>query len=256
MATAILQARMGSSRLPGKTLMPIFEGMNALELMLLRLGRSRRLERIIVATTTGPEDDVLVELCARAGVHCFRGDSADVLDRYYQCAVALEVRGTLVRLTGDCPLHDPEVVDQVITFFTEGGFDYAANTHPPTYPDGLDTEVFSFEALQRAWRNATLITEREHVTYHIYTHPDEFRIGNLEGTEDYSALRWTLDELTDLEFLKAVYANIGKADAGWQEILQLLRWKPELLQINQDIGRNEGLAKSLALDQHLGNISK
>lgn len=256
MATAILQARMGSSRLPGKTLMPIFDGMSALELMLSRLRRSRRLERIIVATTTDQEDDVLAELCARTLVPCFRGDPEDVLDRYYQCAVSFDARGTLVRLTGDCPLHDPEVVDQVIDFFTAGCFDYAANTHPPTYPDGLDAEVFTFEVLQRAWRNATLITEREHVTYHIYTHPNDFRIGNLMGVEDYSTLRWTLDESKDLEFLKAVYASIGKYDAGWQEILQLLRRKPELLQINQDIGRNEGLAKSLALDGRLGNTSK
>lgn len=256
MVTAILQARMGSTRLPGKTLMPIFEGKNALDLMLLRLKRSQRLERIIVATTTEREDDALAECCALANVACFRGDPIDVLDRYYQCAVAFDVRGTLVRLTGDCPLHDPEVVDQTINFFTEGGFDYAANTHPPTYPDGLDTEVFSFNALQRAWHNATLITEREHVTYYIYTHPDEFLIGNLSGGEDYSALRWTLDELKDLEFLKAVYAEFGRADVCWQDVLKLLRQKPELLLINQDIVRNEGLKKSLALDRNLGSISK
>jgi spore coat polysaccharide biosynthesis protein SpsF len=254
MATAILQARMGSSRLPGKTMMPIFEGRNALELMLLRLGRSRLLERIIVATTTGPEDDVLAGFCSRSGITCFRGASADVLDRYYQCALTLDARGTLVRLTSDCPLHDPEVVDQVIEFFEAGDFDYAANTHPPTYPDGLDAEVFSFAALQNAWRKATLVTEREHVTYYFYTHPEECRVGNLVGRENYSALRWTLDEPQDLDFLRQVYAALGRPDAGWREVLELLRQKPELLEINQTIGRNEGLAKSLAFDRQLGNL--
>lgn len=256
MVTAILQARMGSSRLPGKTLMPIFDGRNALELMILRLSGSRRLDRIIVATTSGAEDDVLEELCRRNGLSCFRGSPADVLDRYYQCAVAFGARETLVRLTGDCPLHDPEIVDKVVDFYSSGAFDYVANTHPPTYPDGLDVEVFSFDALERAWKNATLLTEREHVTYHLYTHPDVFRIGNLEGDTDYSALRWTLDEVRDLEFLCQVYASLGNAQAPWHEVIELLRRQPNLLAINQDIGRNEGLAASLALDRKLGKLSK
>lgn len=237
-------------------MMPIFEGLNTLELMVLRLSRSRRLGRIIVATTTGEEDDVVAQLCERIGIPCFRGAPADVLDRYYRCAEAFDARSTLVRLTGDCPLHDPVVVDQVIAFFDEGGFDYAANTHPPTYPDGLDVEVFTFAALEAAWRQAILITDREHVTHYLYTHPNEFRIGNLTGLDDYSALRWTLDEANDLEFLRKVYAALGRADAGWQEVIELLRQQPELLMINQNNVRNEGLAKSMALDRHLGNLSK
>lgn len=204
MTTAILQARMGSTRLPGKMLRPIHAGRGALELMLERVRQARSLAQVVVATTTLAEDDALEALCRRLGVACFRGDPADVLDRYYRCALAFDARATLVRLTGDCPLHDPAVIDRVVAFFQGGDYDYAANTHPPTFPDGLDTEVFRFTALEAAWRQATLASEREHVTYHLYTHPQTFRIGNLAQAEDLSALRWTLDEPRDLEFIRQV----------------------------------------------------
>ncbi|HVK53612.1 MAG TPA: glycosyltransferase family protein [Burkholderiales bacterium] len=254
MTTAILQARMGSSRLPGKMTMPIFDGKGPLELMLLRLRESRSLARVIVATTSLPEDDVLAEICARLDVACFRGHPTDVLDRYYQCAKEHHALDTLVRLTGDCPLHDPKVVDSVIEFFKTGGYDYAANTHPPTFPDGLDVEVFSFAALETAWRKATLLTEREHVTYYLYTHPEEFRVGNLTRNEDLSHLRWTFDEPEDLEFLRQIYAKLGRATASADEVLGLLNSHPDLHHINHRIKRNEGLAKSLEKDKASGNL--
>ncbi len=254
MTTAILQARMGSTRLPGKMLLPIHDGRGALELMLERVRRARALTRVVVATTTLAEDDPLQGLCQRLGVDCFRGDPADVLDRYYRCAVAFDARDTLVRLTGDCPLHDPEVIDRVVAFFAGGNYDYAANTHPPTFPDGLDTEVFRFSALEQAWRDATLGSEREHVTYHLYTHPDRFRIGNLSQGEDLSALRWTLDEARDLEFIRRVYAclRVQSPGFGMSDVLELLRRDPALLAINHDIERDAGLKKSLELDRRHG----
>lgn len=257
MTTAILQARMGSTRLPGKMLLPIFDNKGALELMLERVAAAKSIDRVVVATTTLAEDDPLVALCEKLGIASFRGDSVNVLDRYYQCARTLARDDVLVRLTGDCPLHDPVVIDRVVAFFHGGQYDYAANTHPPTYPDGLDAEVFSFRALERAWHEATLLSEREHVTYYLYTHPEFFRLGNLALEEDLSAHRWTLDEPADLEFIRQVYAALypSRKNFGMQDVLALLKERPELLDINQDIVRNAGLAKSLEQDRKLGNIT-
>ncbi len=257
MTTAILQARMGSTRLPGKMLLPIIDDKGALELMLERVVTAKSIDRIVVATTTLAEDDPLVALCDKLGIACFRGDSANVLDRYYQCTRTVARDDVLVRLTGDCPLHDPVVIDRVVAFFHDGQYDYAANTHPPTYPDGLDAEVFSFRALERAWHEATLLSEREHVTYYLYTHPESFRLGNLALEEDFSAHRWTLDEPTDLEFIRQVYAALYPSGKGFgmQDVMALLKERPELLDINQDIVRNAGLAKSLEQDRKLGNIT-
>ena len=257
MTTAILQARMGSSRLPGKMLLPVIDGKGALELMLERVSAAKSIDQIVVATTTLAEDDPLVELCEKLGISCFRGNSADVLDRYYQCARSVGRDDVLVRLMGDCPLHDPAVIDQVVGFFHDGRYDYAANTHPPTYPDGLDAEVFSFAALEKAWHEATLLSEREHVTYYLYTHPESFSLGNLALEEDFSAHRWTLDEPADLEFIRQVYVSLYPSGKrfGMQDVLALLKERPELLDINQDIVRNAGLAKSLEQDRKLGNIT-
>jgi spore coat polysaccharide biosynthesis protein SpsF len=256
MTAAILQARMGSTRLPGKMLLPIIDGRGALELMLERVSAAQTIDRIVVATTTLVEDEPLVGLCEKLGVSCYRGDSANVLDRYYQCARTMARDHVLVRLTGDCPLHDSAVIDRVVGVFHDGQYDYVANTHPPTFPDGLDTEVFSFAALERAWQGATLLSEREHVTYYLYTHPELFRLGNLSLDEDLSSHRWTLDEPADLEFIRQVYAALYPAGKGFgmYDVLAVLKARPELLDINQNIVRNAGLAKSLEQDRKLGNI--
>jgi spore coat polysaccharide biosynthesis protein SpsF len=247
---------MGSSRLPGKMTLPIFGGKGALALMLERVARASLIDELIVATTELPEDDVLAELCRRSEVPCFRGSPTDVLDRYYRCARSFNAGNVIVRLTGDCPLHDPNVIDDVIRLFLRGAFDYAANTHPPTFPDGLDVEVFSLESLEIAWRRATLVSEREHVTYYIYTHPTEFRLANLAHGRDLSGLRWTLDEPRDLEFVRAVYSELGGASLhfGMNEVLALVEKRPELGALNQDIRRNEGLEASLEIDRRQGSL--
>jgi spore coat polysaccharide biosynthesis protein SpsF len=244
---------MGSSRLPGKMTLPIIDGRGALELMLERVARSKTLDQVIVATTVLPEDDALIELCKRIGVQAFRGDPNDVLDRYYRCACSLARGDVLVRLTGDCPLHDPAVIDCVVDYFVSGSYDYAANTHPPTFPDGLDTEVFAYAALEKAWSKAVRPSEREHVTYYIYTHPTEFRIGNLANTTDLSAHRWTLDEPADLTFIRRVYEELTPRDRlfGMSEVVDLLERRPDILALNCDIERNAGLKKSLELERHL-----
>lgn len=247
-AVAILQARMGSTRLPGKATLPIVDGKGALELMLERVSRSRLLTRVIVATTTLEEDAPIEALCRRLGVACFRGHPTDVLDRYFQCATVTGARGPIVRLTGDCPLHDPEVIDRVIAAFQAGGLDYVSNAHPPSYPDGLDAEVFSYPALKRAWTEARQGSEREHVTLHLYSHPDRFRIGNVAHEADLSSHRWTLDEPRDLSFIRAVFGELGSRPFSTKDVLDLLARRPELARLNQDIRRDEGLAKSLAED--------
>ena len=245
---AIVQARMGSTRLPGKMLIPLYEEKGALELMLGRIARAQRVDRIVVATTVGAADDALATLCARLGFDCFRGSENDVLDRYYQAARRMGSPSVLVRLTGDCPLHDPDVVDEVIGAYEEGGADYVANVEPPTYPDGLDTEVFSFGALESAWRDAALKSEREHVTPYIRNHRERFAVRNVACSTDWSSLRWTLDEPADVEFIRAVFSALGDRPFGMRDVLELLRRQPALLRLNAGIIRNEGYLKSLKED--------
>ncbi|MCZ6688364.1 MAG: glycosyltransferase family protein [Planctomycetota bacterium] len=234
---AILQARMGSSRLPGKMMRPIVDGKGALELMLGRVRRATTLDRIVVATTDRDGDDILAEVCSRLEIDCFRGSEEDVLDRFYRVAVAYGPTGSIVRLTGDCPLHDPAVIDLAVGAFLEQGVDYLSNTAPPTYPHGLDTEVFTFSALEESQREARLSSEREHVTPYIRSHPERFQQGNLANDKDLSALRWTLDEPEDLEFIRAVYASLGDRSFGMAEVLGLLESRPQLSEINRGFTR-------------------
>ncbi|MBN2328959.1 MAG: glycosyltransferase family protein [Candidatus Omnitrophica bacterium] len=244
---AVIQARMGSTRLPGKVLMEI-GGKPALYHVVSRVRKAAAIDRVVVAATRNPIDDPLQACCETLGVACFRGDEDDVLDRFYQTAVQYPA-DVIVRITADCPLLDPNVTDHVVHAFLEGQCDYASNTQVCTYPDGLDTEVFSFQALERAWREARLLSEREHVTPYIKNHPEIFRLKSVENDCDLSALRWTLDEPTDLEFIRAVYENISCEFFGMEEILTLLQSHPDIGRINQGIERNEGYQKSLREDR-------
>ena len=246
---AILQARMASSRLPGKMLLPIIGKKGALELMLGRVGRARKLSRVVVATTHSPVDNPLEAICDRLRVPCFRGSEPDVLDRFYQAARALDAPPVLVRLTGDCPLHDPQIIDEAIEAFEAQGVDYISNADPPTLPDGLDTEVFTREALESAWREARLPSEREHVTPFIRQHPERFKLGRLVYPRDLSGLRWTLDEPGDLELIRALYGRLGERALGFRDVLELLEREPGLQGVNAGIQRNEGYLKSLQKDR-------
>jgi spore coat polysaccharide biosynthesis protein SpsF (cytidylyltransferase family) len=251
--SAIIQARMGSTRLPGKMLLPIVDNKGALELMLERVRLARQLQKIVVATTTSPSDDRLVDLCKRLGYEYFRGDENDVLERYYQAALAFGPAEVIVRLTGDCPLHDPDVIDLVVGEYLKGNCDYVSNTQKYTFPDGLDVEVFSFSVLERARREANLKSEREHVTPYIRKHADVFKTATVECEKDLSGHRWTLDEKEDYEFIKHIYKNLYKKNPafGMEDILELLARHPELEAINKHISRNEGYQKSLKEDKIL-----
>jgi spore coat polysaccharide biosynthesis protein SpsF (cytidylyltransferase family) len=250
---AIVQARMDSTRLPGKMLLPIVDNKGALELMLERVRRAKMLERTIVATTTSPSDEPLVELCKRLDCEYFRGDESDVLDRYYRAALAFGHSEVIVRLTGDCPLHDPVVIDNLVRRFLDSDVDYVSNVAPPTFPDGLDTEVFSFSVLEKAWKEARLKSEREHVTSYIRKHSDRFKTMNIECEKDLSGRRWTLDEKEDYEFIKRIYGELyrRKPAFGMEEVLEFLAEHPELERINEHISRDEGYRRSLEEEEIL-----
>ncbi len=248
---AILQARFSSSRLPGKVLEDIL-GEPMIFRQIERALRSGRIEGLIVATSSDVSDDPLADMCRRKGIECFRGNLDDVLDRFYHSALQCGP-DHIVRITGDCPLLDPDVMDRIIEKHFEDNFDYTSNTAPPTFPDGLDVEVFRFSALADAWREAKLPSEREHVTPYIRNNPDRYRMGNLLNGEDLSSLRWTVDEKRDLDFVRRVYEYLHpeKPAFGMKDVLNLLKQKPELMEINGGIARNEGYFKSLREDADL-----
>lgn len=245
---AILQARMSSTRLPGKVMRPLL-GQPMLLRHLERLRRARHLGPILVATTTHDSDTPLAELCAAHGVPCHRGAMDDVLDRYWQAALP-HAPQHIVRLTGDCPLADPEVIDRVVSAHLDGGFDYTSNTIPATWPDGLDVEVVRAASLEQAWREARLPSEREHVTPFVKKHPERFRLHNVTNDQDLSALRWTVDEPEDFAFVERVYGALypGKPDFTSADILALIGRDPAIAQVNAEIERDAGYRKSLRQD--------
>ncbi len=243
---AILQARTSSSRLPGKVLKPIL-GRPMLLHQLDRVRRARSLDGIVVATSIDPTDDPIEALCREGGFECFRGSLTDVLDRFYQVAL-LHRPDAIVRLTGDCPLADPELIDRVVDFFATGRFDIAGTAE--TYPDGLDVEVIRFDVLGELWTQATRPSDREHVTLFAHRQPERFRIGRYQSAADLSAMRWTVDEPQDFEFVRRVYEALYPHNPAFTtaDILALVSARPELLEINRGIVRNEGLQRSLAAD--------
>ncbi len=247
----ILQARMGSTRLPGKALMQA-AGMSLIRHMVNRVRRSSHLDELWLATSVDASNDPLADEMASAGIAVFRGSEDDVLSRF---AAVAEQTGAdwIVRLTGDCPLHDPEIIDAVISYAVDYAdhFDYVCNSLRPTYPDGLDVEVFTREALSRAAREATTPLQREHVTPFIHRHhdgPGPFRVGHYLGPADFSHLRWTVDEPKDYQVVKEILDVLYPANPefGWLDVLALVTRRPELIVGNSSIVRNEGYLKAIA----------
>jgi len=241
---------MGSSRLPGKILADI-EGRPMLWYTVARLRHSRLIDRLVIATSSAPADDAIESFCRREGVDCFRGDEQDVLDRFYKAALWAKAV-TVVRLSGDSVLIDPAVVDNIIEVYLSGDYAYVGNSDPATYPDGFDTEAFSFSTLERAWREARKPSEREHVTPYIRSHPDLFPSRNVHSAEDLSDSRWTVDEPRDLEFMRAVYRELGGTAFSTQDVVDLLARRPELRDLNAGLIRDEGWLKSQKRDEELG----
>ncbi|MFN2453664.1 MAG: cytidylyltransferase domain-containing protein [Pyrinomonadaceae bacterium] len=236
----LIQARMGSTRLRGKVLQLIL-GRPMLWWDVYRINRCRFVDQVVIATTTDERDDVIVELCQREGWAYSRGSEDDVLDRYYQAAKEWDAE-CIVRITSDCPLIDPQVSDYVIAGFHSAAphLDYASNIAQRTYPRGLDTEVFSRQALERAWHEDGSIQRREHVTPFIAQQPDKFRLHSICNPVDYSQHRWTVDTAEDLALVRLVYEHFGHGDFGWQDVLSVLEEYPQWSEINRHIRQKAG----------------
>jgi len=224
---------MGSTRLPGKVLMDL-AGDTVLARVIERLRRARSVHRVAVATSTASADDAVTLECERLGAEVFRGSEDDVLDRYSRAARAFSA-DVVVRITADCPLIEPEIVDRTVEAFLEQKPDYASNVLVRTYPRGLDTEVFTLQALERANREASMKYEREHVTPYLYEHPELFRLHSVTGDRNLASLRWTLDTQQDLDFVRSVYSRLSVADFSWTDVLGLLEKEPELLGLNAGV---------------------
>lgn len=254
MPHAIIQARMASTRLPGKVLADV-QGRPLLRHMLDRVARAKSLDGVLVATTDQPADDPIAAQCGAWGAPVFRGSEHDVLDRYYQAA-RLAKADAVVRLTSDCPLIDPAVIDEVVSAFQNGGYDYVANTAPPegsTYPDGMDVEVFSFGALERAWREARKPSEREHVTFHFWKNPSLYRTRRVDLPRNLSKVRLTVDYPEDLEVVRAVLEALRPQDPafGLDSIVAWLAAHPEVAARNANVGSNQGWKPALDADARL-----
>ena len=232
--TAVIQARMGSTRLPGKVLMDL-GGKTVLARVVDRLRRATLVNEILVATTDSIADDAIIQECRRIDVASFRGSEDDVLDRYYQAALLTTGEG-IVRITSDCPLIDAQIADDTIRSFLDLRPDYASNSLQRTYPRGLDTEVMTRDALACAWREAQFPYQRAHVTPYLYENPGRFDILAVKGCFDYSDQRWTLDTPQDLAFIRAVYERLGNDDSfTWHDAMVVLQREPELVELNRGV---------------------
>jgi spore coat polysaccharide biosynthesis protein SpsF len=245
---AVVQARMSSTRLPGKVLLRTC-GKPLLQHMIERVQRCTQIDQLVVATSSDASDDPLQALCNSLGVPCHRGSLDDVLDRFMGAVQSL-APGWVVRLTGDCPLIDPDVIAKVVNSAREPGVDYASNALNPTFPDGLDVECMRAEVLEQAWREARKPSEREHVTPFIHTQPERFALRQVRHDPDLSALRWTVDEASDFVFVSQVFEHLYpvKPDFRMKDVLALLDREPQLARINSKLQRNEGYARSLAAE--------
>ena len=251
MIGCIIQARMGSSRLPGKVLMNSGNGMPLLYYVINQLRHCSKVKNLVIATTTNQEDDEIEKFADNNSVDVFRGKEKDVLDRYFQCAKKYSF-STIVRITADCPLIDPQIVDKVIEQFFSENYDFATNTLTRTFPIGTDVEVFSFSALNKAWENARLPSEREHVTPYL-RNKENSKIINVENTKNISNLRLTVDRIEDFELIKQILNNISINPIHLEDVLELFSRKPELIEINKHINNNEGLDRSLKEDEEFIN---
>jgi spore coat polysaccharide biosynthesis protein SpsF len=235
MIAAIIQARMGSTRLPGKVLMEV-DGVPLLEYQIDRIKQSKMLNKIIVATSILEQDDKIADFCDSHDILCFRGSENDVLERYYDCAKQYKVE-TVVRLTADCPLIDPQVIDQTIMLFQKESVDYCGNTVPPEkskYPDGSDVEVFSFQALKKAHDEARSAPDREHVTFYFWKYDYAFTTALLSRVEDWSKYRITVDYPEDLEVVRFVLRQLKREQrfGSLEEIITIIRNNPIVFEKN------------------------
>ena len=252
MFTAIIQARMNSTRLPGKVLKEIC-GQPMLYYMLKRVSEARQLDQVFLATSIEPGDNAIADFCRSLGVHCFRGQLDDVLDRYYQAAKLVK-SDHIIRLTADCPIIDPRVIDSMIDIYKNGRFDYVANTCPPegiTYPEGMDVEIFSFQALEKAWKETDKPSDREHVTFYFWQNPDFFSIFRHDLSENLANYRLTVDYPEDFEVISAILNHFLPDNLifSMEQIVHYLNQNPHIKSKNENIEAFSGWQSAFEKDK-------
>lgn len=246
---AVIQARVGSSRLRGKVLLDVL-GKTMLEYLVDRVKNAKTIDKIVVATSTNEENIDIEKLMKKMGVSVYRGSEDDVLDRYYQTA-RLHNLQHIVRITADCPILDPVVIDYGVKQYFESKADFCSNSIVKTYPDGQDIEIFSFNTLENAWKNAKLLSEREHVTPYMKKNPEKFKLYNFTYKEDYHEKRWTLDRIEDFKLIKIIIEALypKNPDFSMEDVLDFLKLNPHLEDINRHVLPGEGYIKSLKEDK-------
>ena len=258
MITAIVQARMGSTRLPGKIMMKVRDK-PLLYYIINQIRHSKKINKLVIATTDTQQDDQIIKFVNLYDVEAFRGNEENVLDRYYQCAKKYDA-DIIVRITSDCPLIDPQLIDKCITEFENNNFDYFSNInkkegetwtyHLSGFPMGFAVEVFTFDALEQAWKNAKKPSEKEHVTQFILNNPKLFRIGNIENYKDYSNIRLTVDHQIDFDLIKIVIEYFPEGEIfNIEKIMTFFNKNPHLQSLNSHLKFNEGFLKSLEKDE-------
>jgi len=243
----LIQARTSSKRLPKKVLAKI----DKKPMIFHVINRVKKIKNaeIFLVTTNNPEDDVLEKLGRKNEINVFRGSKYDVLKRYYDCSLKNKI-DIIIRITGDCPLIDTNIISKMLNIFNKNKFDYVTNTLPPTFPDGLDVEIFSFNTLKKVHKNAKLKSEREHVTPYIKKNPKSFKIFNYKNTKNFSNLRWTVDDKRDLKFIRKIFELMKpKKEFAMKDVLKIIKQNPHILKINGDIERDEGYKLSLKHDK-------
>ena len=245
---------MGSNRLPGKVMELLDEKNPSLYYTVSQIRNVKKLDKIIVATTNTKEDDIIFDFTKKMNIECFRGNEDDVLDRYYQCAKEYDL-DIIIRITADCPLIDPQIVNKALNEFEIGKIDYIQNLDPRTFPDGMDIEIFTFNILKEAWKNADLSSEREHVTPYFRNNEKKFNIKNFSHDKDLSHYRWTLDYHEDLELIKIIVNDIIQRPILMKDVLSLFEKNPKLFEINKKYDANEGYKLSLEKDKK-GNLDQ
>lgn len=238
MTAAIIQARMGSTRLPGKVLKQL-NGKPLLANIISRIEKCKKIDQVMVATTTNPNDDKLVDWCLKNQIKCFRGDENNVLKRYYDAATFIHA-DIVVRITADDPFKDPQIIDAVVDQLQTNQLDFSFNNCPPSFPEGLDTEVFTYSAIKRAYESQTTDFEKEHVTQYFYHNPKDFKMKNYSYNKDISYLRLTVDSEEDFLLAKKIYKVLSPHGEMFylNDIMQLFEREPELFQINQNVKRS------------------
>lgn len=247
MIGCIIQARMGSSRFPGKVMQKIDSNYTVIDYVIKQLKSAKKIEKILVATTNLTEDNVICDNLLFQKIEFYRGSSEDVLDRYYQCAKEFSI-DTIVRITADNPLIDPNIVDLVVDEYKNQKCDFATNTMHRTFPYGTEVEVFSFEILEKAWKNAKKPSEREHVTPFMCDPQNGFILINTEYQEDLSHLRYTVDRIEDLKLVKEIIKNISTRPILIQDVIELYKKRPEIFEINKNV-KHDGHLSSLKKDE-------